>query len=108
MTTQKFQTIELHEQAPPKPSLGTPCNECGVCYAVEPCPVAYIFLFQRKRRCRALLWQKERPLCLWHGDATRLLFTPDSKDHQTLDENFHCHTNCRAIRISRLVHLGQA
>jgi len=54
-----MQTIELHEQAPPKPGLGAPCNRCGVCCAAEPCPIAYLFLFQRKGRCRALLWQEE-------------------------------------------------
>jgi len=53
------QTIELHPLAPPKPDLGARCNGCGICCAAEPCPVAYIFLFQFKGRCRALLWQNE-------------------------------------------------
>jgi hypothetical protein len=52
-------TIELHADAPPKPGVGAPCNGCGVCCAVEPCPVALVFLFQRKGRCRALQWQAE-------------------------------------------------
>ena len=58
MAAPKFQIIELHVQAPPKPIPGAPCNRCGVCCTVEPCPVAYIFLFQRKGRCRALLWDE--------------------------------------------------
>jgi hypothetical protein len=56
MTAPQFQTIELHEQAPTKPAPGAPCNRCGVCCAAEPCPVAFLFLFQRHGRCRALLW----------------------------------------------------
>jgi hypothetical protein len=53
------QVIELHPLAPAKPEYGVGCNGCGVCCAAEPCPVAYIFLFQFKGRCRALLWRDE-------------------------------------------------
>jgi len=60
MPDSKFRTIELHEHAPAKPALGAPCNRCGVCCAAEPCPVAYLFLFQRTGRCRALSWQEEK------------------------------------------------
>jgi hypothetical protein len=59
MTAPQFQTIELHEKAPSKPDFGVTCNGCGICCAAEPCPVAYLFLFQRKGRCRALLWQED-------------------------------------------------
>lgn len=55
----KTQLIELHPSAPPKPEYGARCNGCGVCCAAEPCPVALLFLFQLKGRCRALLWQEE-------------------------------------------------
>lgn len=55
-----MRTIELHEQAPAKPGPDAPCNGCGICCAAEPCPVAYLFLFQRSGRCRALLWQEEQ------------------------------------------------
>ena len=54
------QIIELHPLAPPKPEYGAKCNGCGVCCAAEPCPVAIIFLFQFKGRCRALQWQHEQ------------------------------------------------
>lgn len=53
------QVIELHPLAPVKPDYGARCNGCGVCCAAEPCPVAYVFLFQFRGRCRALLWQEE-------------------------------------------------
>jgi hypothetical protein len=53
------QIIELHPLAPFKPDFGLTCNGCGVCCAAEPCPVAYLFLFQFKGRCKALLWQNE-------------------------------------------------
>jgi hypothetical protein len=55
----RTQIIELHPLAPPKPGFGESCNGCGFCCAAEPCPVAYIFLFQFKGRCRALLWQND-------------------------------------------------
>jgi len=59
MIAPQQQTIELDAQAPSKPVLGAPCNGCGICCAAAPCPVAILFLFQRKGRCRALLWQVE-------------------------------------------------
>ena len=51
--------IELHALAPDKPDCGVRCNGCGVCCAVEPCPVGHIYLFQFRGKCRALLWQDE-------------------------------------------------
>lgn len=53
------QTVELHPLTPAKPGYGAPCNGCGVCCAVGPCPVAYVFLFQAREKCRALLWQDD-------------------------------------------------
>jgi hypothetical protein len=58
MKSVKSRFIELHQQAPPKPLPGAPCNRCGVCCAAEPCPVAHVFLLQLTGRCRALLWQE--------------------------------------------------
>ena len=53
------QLIELHSLAPDKPDYGARCNGCGVCCAAAPCPVAFVFLFQFRGRCRALLWQED-------------------------------------------------
>lgn len=67
------QTIILHRDAPPKPTLGEACNGCGVCCAAEPCPVARIFLLQRSGSCRALLWQPSsaRYACGMVGEPAR-------------------------------------
>ncbi|MBV8634769.1 MAG: hypothetical protein JO002_09795 [Burkholderiaceae bacterium] len=48
--------IWLQREAPPKPAYGMPCNGCGVCCAVAPCPVALVFLHQRRGTCQALFW----------------------------------------------------
>jgi len=50
--------IWLRQQAPLKPEVGQACNGCGVCCAAEPCPVALVFLWQRRGSCRALLWDQ--------------------------------------------------
>ena len=50
--------VALHALAPAKPALGADCNGCGACCALEPCPVAQLFLRQRHGPCRALLWQE--------------------------------------------------
>jgi hypothetical protein len=59
MSKTQITVIELHPLAPPKPNLGAHCNGCGACCAVEPCPLAFLFLWQFKGRCRALLWQED-------------------------------------------------
>jgi len=51
--------ILLHAQAPAKPASGSPCTGCGACCALEPCPLAHLFLLQFRGRCRALLWQDD-------------------------------------------------
>lgn len=53
------QIIHLHKRAPKKPLPGQPCNGCGVCCAVETCPVARLFLLQRQAPCRALTWNED-------------------------------------------------
>jgi hypothetical protein len=58
-----YQEIELHPKSPEKPLFGTPCNGCGVCCAASLCPVAVVFLFQIKGKCRAMLWQDGRYVC---------------------------------------------
>jgi hypothetical protein len=68
-----LQTIELHRDAPTKPALGERCNGCGVCCAAEPCPIAWVFLWQRKGSCRALEWHSEstRYVCGMVTNPTR-------------------------------------
>jgi hypothetical protein len=59
------QVIYLQQAAPPKPELGAPCNGCGVCCAVSPCPVARVFLWRFSGACPALEWHAgdQRYLC---------------------------------------------
>ena len=49
-------TIWLHVEAPGKPAPGQPCNGCGVCCAIEPCPIGMLVSRSRRGRCRALVW----------------------------------------------------
>jgi hypothetical protein len=51
--------IHIHPAAPPKPVLGAPCNGCGVCCLVEPCPVGMLISRRRKGACDALVWSDE-------------------------------------------------
>lgn len=48
--------LEVHQDAPSKPSLGAPCNGCGVCCLAEPCPVGIVVSGRRRGPCRALVW----------------------------------------------------
>jgi len=61
-TTTSSTVIWLQQQAPVKPDVGQPCNGCGVCCAVEPCPVARVFLWQRTGRCCALVWDEAQQI----------------------------------------------
>lgn len=48
--------IELHADAPAKPAPGEPCNGCGVCCALETCPLGRLRFLQRHGPCPALRW----------------------------------------------------
>lgn len=48
--------IQLHRLAPAKPDVGAACNGCGVCCAVEPCPIGMLISRKRQGRCNALQW----------------------------------------------------
>ena len=50
------QTIHIHPAAAPKPVWGEPCNGCGVCCTVEPCPVGMLISGKRRGACKALMW----------------------------------------------------
>lgn len=67
---QRWQLIRLHAAVPPKPTLGAPCNGCGVCCAAEPCPLSRLLLGHRRDVCPALDWREDerRYVC---GLATR-------------------------------------
>jgi hypothetical protein len=48
--------IHLHREAPAKPALGEPCNGCGACCAMEPCPVGAVMSLKRSGACVGLEW----------------------------------------------------
>jgi hypothetical protein len=50
-------TIHIEREAPPKPGLGAPCNGCGVCCLMEPCPLGVLLSGRRSGACSALRWQ---------------------------------------------------
>lgn len=68
--TAKRQIVHLHPAAPAKPEPGQRCNGCGVCCAIETCPVARVFLMQWRGPCRALQWQdsSQRYVCGMMGN----------------------------------------
>jgi hypothetical protein len=51
------QIIHIQPQAARKPALGEPCNGCGVCCLVEPCPLGMALSGRRAGACTALRWQ---------------------------------------------------
>jgi hypothetical protein len=53
-----MQVIHIHPSAPAKPSLGAPCNGCGVCCLVEPCPLGQVLSRKRRAACDALRWDE--------------------------------------------------
>lgn len=53
------QVIHIHPEAPVKPALGMPCNGCGVCCLVEPCPLGMVLSRRRTGACNALRWQAD-------------------------------------------------
>jgi hypothetical protein len=63
--------ILLHADAPTKPALGSPCNGCGVCCAMAPCPLSMLLLRHRRGPCPGLLWQEQRYVCGLTVDARK-------------------------------------
>jgi len=57
--TQPPEQILLDAKAPAKPALGEPCNGCGVCCLLEPCPLGVLLSGFRHGRCSALRWQAD-------------------------------------------------
>ena len=50
--------IRIHQEAPAKPAPGALCNGCGVCCAVELCPLARLRYLRSKGPCPALRWME--------------------------------------------------
>ena len=55
-------TIHAEPQAPQKPALGAPCNGCGVCCLMEPCPLGVLLTGRRSGACAALRWRSDLSL----------------------------------------------
>jgi hypothetical protein len=56
MQTKKSLVVKLHQLAPTKPAWGEACNGCGVCCAIETCPVARLRFLKKTGPCPALMW----------------------------------------------------
>ncbi|WP_205119477.1 hypothetical protein [Paramagnetospirillum kuznetsovii] len=67
--------VSLDARAPGKPDVGGPCNGCGVCCAVETCPLGLLLFRRRKGPCPGLGWQSEysRYVCGVLADPKRFL-----------------------------------
>lgn len=50
------QLIQIQPQAPAKPTMGAPCNGCGLCCLAEPCPLGSLLSLRRTGPCRVLQW----------------------------------------------------
>jgi len=48
--------ILILAQAPAKPAVGAPCNGCGVCCLLEPCPLGVVLSGTSQGRCQVLRW----------------------------------------------------
>ena len=57
-----WQVVHIHPAAPAKPALGEPCNGCGVCCLVAPCPVGVVASGRRSGACHALHWDDSQHL----------------------------------------------
>ncbi len=51
--------ILVHALAPARPAPGAACNGCGVCCAIEPCPLGMLVSRRRYGACRALRWDDD-------------------------------------------------
>lgn len=51
-------TLLVAQGAPFKPAVGTPCNGCGVCCLLEPCPLGGWLSRKREGACDALRWDE--------------------------------------------------
>ncbi len=73
-----MRAIALHAASPDKPQIGDACNGCGVCCAMETCPVGRVVFLRKRGPCPALRWEsgQTRYVCglVWDpGDYLRWL-----------------------------------
>ncbi|MEX1165924.1 MAG: hypothetical protein WEK74_03490 [Hydrogenophaga sp.] len=54
--------VHIQPAAPIKPALGEPCNGCGVCCLLEPCPLGQVISLKRSGACDALRWSETESL----------------------------------------------
>ena len=55
---ENWQEIHIHRGAPAKPPVGRPCNGCGQCCLLEPCPLGMVVSLKRSGACTALRWDE--------------------------------------------------
>lgn len=69
------QTLAVHVDAPPKPTVGAPCNGCGLCCLAEPCPLGMLVSRKRRGGCAALRWvdTESRYRCGMVSDAASVM-----------------------------------
>lgn len=53
-----YQRILIHPDAATKPAPGAPCNGCGVCCLLEPCPLGVLLSRRRQGACVAVRWSE--------------------------------------------------
>lgn len=53
------QIIHVHPDAAHQPVPGAPCNGCGVCCLLEPCPLGAVLSGRRQGACVAVRWHDE-------------------------------------------------
>ena len=60
-----WQLVHVYPDAPPKPSEGAPCNGCGLCCLLEPCPLGVLVSRRWRSACAAVRWSaaEQRYLC---------------------------------------------
>ncbi len=59
-TMRGMHVVQIHREAPAQPAWGAPCNGCGVCCLVEPCPLGRVISRRRNGACAALRWDDEQ------------------------------------------------
>jgi len=53
------QIILIQPEAASKPATGAPCNGCGVCCLLAPCPLGVLLSGRRQGACVAVRWHGE-------------------------------------------------